>query len=70
MPKILMTTWYLLTIFLDGSFWLASGGEDNAFAVNWLDIRYDSRDDAPASAIAKADIAKIAGAHASSVTGI
>jgi hypothetical protein len=49
---------------------LASGGEDNAIAVNWLDIRYDSRDVVPASATAKADIAKIAGAHASSVTGI
>ncbi|KAI8579739.1 hypothetical protein K450DRAFT_240091 [Umbelopsis ramanniana AG] len=54
----------------DGSFWLASGGEDNAFALNWLDIRYDSREDVPASATAKADIAKIEGAHASSITGV
>lgn len=70
MLKMLMTMRYLLTTFLDGSFWLASGGEDNAFALNWFDIHYNSRNVVPASATAKADIAKIAGAHASSVTGI
>jgi hypothetical protein len=54
---------------IDSSFWLASGGEDNAITINWLSFEYDSRNETPATATVKSDLAKIADAHASSVTG-
>jgi hypothetical protein len=53
----------------DSSFWLASGGEDNAISINWLSFEYDSRNETPATATVKSDLAKIADAHASSVPG-
>ncbi|KAG2172335.1 hypothetical protein INT43_004877 [Umbelopsis isabellina] len=54
----------------DGSLIVASGGEDNALAVNWISITYSDHQSPQASVNAKGDIAKIASAHASSVTGV